>query len=52
MEQWPWEQWPRKLWLREQKGRVGVQLCGWIVNEDLWVGGVSNTEYNKRAGYL
>ena len=29
-----------------------MQLCGWIVNEDLWVGGVSDTEYNKHAGYL
>ena len=34
------------------RGGVGVQLCGWIVNEDLWVGGVSDTEYNKHAGYL
>ena len=28
-----------------------MQLCGWIVNEDLWVGGVSDTEYNKHAGF-
>ena len=29
-----------------------MQLCGWIVNEDLWVGAVSDTDYNKKAGYL
>ena len=29
-----------------------MQPCGWILNEDLWVGGVSDTEYNKHAGYL
>ena len=34
------------------KGGVGLQPCGLIVNEDLWVGGVSDTEYNKRSGYL
>ena len=34
------------------KGGVGLQPCGWILNEDLWVGGVSDTEYNKHAGYL
>ena len=34
------------------QGGVGVQLCGWIVNADLWVGAVSDTDYNKRAGYL
>ena len=33
----------------------GGSVCiyvGRIVNEDLWVGGVSDTEYNKHAGYL
>ena len=34
------------------KGGVGIQLCGWVVNDDLWGGGVSDTDYNKRAGYL
>ena len=34
------------------KGGVGVQLCGWIVNADLWVGAVSDTDYNKKAGYM
>ena len=29
-----------------------MQPCGWILSEDLWVDGVSDTEYNKRAGYL
>ena len=34
------------------KGGAGVQLCGWIVTEDLWVGGVSNSDYNQYLGYL
>ena len=34
------------------QGGVGLQPCRWILNEDLWVGGVSDTEYNKHAGYL
>jgi hypothetical protein len=34
------------------KGGVGVQLCGWLVVEDLWGGGVSDTDYNLRSGYL
>ena len=27
-------------------------LCGWIATADLWTGAVSDTDYNKRAGYL
>ena len=38
-------------WYFEGEG-VGVQLCGWIVIADLWVGAVSDTDYNKKAGYL
>jgi len=34
------------------KGGVGVQLCGWILVAPLWTGAVSDTDYNKRAGYL
>ena len=34
------------------KGGVFNQLCGWIGTADLWTGAVSDTEYNKRAGYL
>ena len=28
------------------------QICGWIGTYDLWSGAVSDTDYNKRAGYL
>lgn len=34
------------------KGAIGVQLAGWIVLWALWSGNVSDTDYNKRAGYL
>lgn len=34
------------------KGGVSVQLCGWIGNEDLWGGGVSDSNYNNESGYL
>ena len=34
------------------RGGVGLQPCGWILNEYLWVSGVSDTEYNKHASYL
>jgi hypothetical protein len=34
------------------KGGVGVQMCGWLVVEDLLGGGVSNTDYNLRSGCL
>ena len=34
------------------KGEVGLQLCGWILVAPLWTGAVSDTDYNKRAGYL
>ena len=34
------------------KGGIGVQLCGWILTAVLWTGAVSDTDYNKRAGYL
>lgn len=33
-------------------GGVFAQLCGWIGTYDLWTGAVSDTDYNKRAGYL
>ena len=34
------------------KAGVGNFLCGWIVNDDLWGGGATDSEYNSRAGYL
>ena len=34
------------------KGGVSVQLCGWVTNEDLWGGGVSDSNYNNESGYL
>ena len=34
------------------KGGVFVQLCGWLGTAPLWPGAVSDTDYNKRAGYL
>ena len=34
------------------KGGIFCQLCGWIGTADLWTGAVSDTDYNKRAGYL
>ena len=34
------------------KGGVFCQLCGWLGNDDLWEGGVSDTDYNNRTGYL
>ena len=34
------------------KGGVGIQLCEWLIAWDLWGGGVSDTDYNARAGYL
>ena len=34
------------------KGGVSVQLCGWVTNEDLWGGGVSDSDYNNNSGYL
>ena len=34
------------------KGGISNQLCGWIRTADLWTGAVSDTDYNKRAGYL
>ena len=29
-----------------------MQLCGLVIVEDLWGGGVSDTNYNEYAGYL
>ena len=45
-------QWQRIMWSNYYgadccKGGVGLQQCGWIVTEDLWVGGVSDSDYNK-----
>ena len=34
------------------KGGVFTQLCGWIGTAYLWTGAVSDTDYNKRAGYM
>ena len=34
------------------KGGVSNQLCGWIRTAELWPGGVSDTDYNQREGYL
>ena len=34
------------------KGGVFCQLCGWLGNEDLWGGGVSDSDYNNNSGYL
>ena len=34
------------------KGGVFCQLCGWLGNDNLWGGGVSDTDYNNSAGYM
>lgn len=34
------------------KGGVVAQPCGWILTGDLWPGGISDSEYNRREGYL
>ena len=34
------------------KGGIFTQCCGWMGMHDLWGGNVSNTKYNKSAGYL
>ena len=34
------------------KGGIFCQLCGWIGTADLWTGAVSDTDYNRRAGYI
>ena len=34
------------------KGGISVQRCGWMGTSHLWVGAVSDTDYNKRAGYM
>ena len=34
------------------KGGICNQLCGWIRTAHLWTGAVSDTDYNKRSGYL
>jgi len=34
------------------KGGIFIQLCGWLGVHDLWGGNVSDTNYNKKAGYL
>ena len=34
------------------KGGIFTQCCGWAGTYDLWGGNVSDTEYNKSAGYL
>lgn len=34
------------------KGGIHTQLCGWHGVEDLWLGAVSDSDYNRRAGYL
>ncbi|KAL7425489.1 hypothetical protein ACHAXH_000032, partial [Discostella pseudostelligera] len=34
------------------KGGIFTQCCGWMGTHNLWGGNVSDTEYNKSAGYL
>jgi len=34
------------------KAGIAVQLCGWLVCEELWVGGISDTEYVIRSRIL
>ncbi|KAL7426167.1 hypothetical protein ACHAXH_000246 [Discostella pseudostelligera] len=34
------------------KGWVFVQLCGWMGTADLWPGRVTDSDYNRREGYL
>eukprot|EP00984_Skeletonema_dohrnii_P013209 scaffold5459_cov86-Skeletonema_dohrnii-CCMP3373.AAC.2 len=34
------------------KGGVFCQPCGWMGTINLWTGGVSDSDYNRRAGYL
>jgi len=34
------------------KGSVGLQLCGWIITYDLWLGAVSDTMYQEKCGVL
>ncbi len=34
------------------KGGVFVQLLGWIGVGQLWTGAVSDSDYNRREGYL
>ena len=34
------------------KGGIFCQLCGWIGTADLWTVAVSDTDYNRRAGYI
>ena len=34
------------------KGGIFTQCCGWAGTYNLWGGNVSDTEYNKSAGYL
>ena len=34
------------------KGGVFVQLCGWMGPADLWPGRVTDSDYNRREGYL
>ena len=34
------------------KGGVSIMLCGWLLVGLLWGGGVSDSQYNKKEGYL
>lgn len=34
------------------KGSIFTQLCGWHGTVSLWTGGISDSEYNRREGYL
>ena len=34
------------------KGGIFCQPCGWMGTVNLWTGGVSDSDYNRRAGYL
>ena len=34
------------------KGGIFIQLCGWMGTHELWMGGVSDTEYLQSSGIL
>ena len=34
------------------KRSIGLQLCGWIITYDLWLGAVSDTMYQEKCGVL
>ena len=34
------------------KAGIFIMLCGWLGNEDLWGGAVTDSDYHNQAGYL